>query len=372
MSRLLAALALAASTVAAAGPPPKVGHVFIIVLENQSFRVSFGPAAKSAYLARELPAQGALLREYYGTAHASLPNYVAMVSGQAPNPDTANNCRTFAEFAASGETADGQWIGRGCIYPKEVPTLAGQLEARKLTWKNYGEDSARGEPRVCRRPEIGGPDTARGKSAGDQYATRHVPWVYFHSIIDDAAYCGARVVDLADLDRDLAKAATTPNLSFIVPDVCSDGHDETCADGASPGGFGGIEAFLRAWVPKITASPAFRMDGLLVVIFDEADPLDPVEGSLACCGERPGPNVKQAGGEGFPGGPGGGRTGAIVLSRLVKPGTVSDVPYNHYSLLRSLEDIFGLPYLGYAGAPGLKAFGDDVYTGSNGGTQKGR
>jgi hypothetical protein len=61
-------------------------------------------------------------------------------------------------------------------------------------------------------------------------------------------------------------------------------------------------------------------------------------------------------------GPGGGRTGAVLLSRFIKPGTVSKVPYNHYSLLRSVEDVFGLPHLGYAGRAGLASFGRDVFT----------
>ncbi|MDX6665933.1 MAG: phosphatidylinositol-3-phosphatase, partial [Solirubrobacteraceae bacterium] len=68
------------------------------------------------------------------------------------------------------------------------------------------------------------------------------------------------------------------------------------------------------------------------------------------------------------GGPGGGRTGAVVLSRYVKPGSVSDTPYNHYSLLKSLEQVFGIgEYLGYANMAGLAAFGDDVYNLPDGG-----
>jgi hypothetical protein len=62
-------------------------------------------------------------------------------------------------------------------------------------------------------------------------------------------------------------------------------------------------------------------------------------------------------------GPGGGRTGAVVLSPFVAPGTVSDQPYNHYSLLRTMEDFFGLKHLGYAGQKGLAPFGRDVFTG---------
>ena len=61
-------------------------------------------------------------------------------------------------------------------------------------------------------------------------------------------------------------------------------------------------------------------------------------------------------------GPGGGRTGAVLISNRIKPGTVSDKPYNHYSLLRSTEDIFDLNHLGYARAPGVRPFGRDVFT----------
>jgi hypothetical protein len=60
-------------------------------------------------------------------------------------------------------------------------------------------------------------------------------------------------------------------------------------------------------------------------------------------------------------GPGGGRVGAVLLSPFIKPGTVSNVGYNHYSLLRSIEDIFSLDHLGYAGRKGVTAFGRDVF-----------
>ena len=64
-------------------------------------------------------------------------------------------------------------------------------------------------------------------------------------------------------------------------------------------------------------------------------------------------------------GVGGDQTGAVVISKFIKPGTVSDVPYNHYSMLRSIEDSFALPHLGYAGQDGLQPFGGDVYTNPN-------
>jgi hypothetical protein len=63
-------------------------------------------------------------------------------------------------------------------------------------------------------------------------------------------------------------------------------------------------------------------------------------------------------------GPGGGRTGTVLISGWVEPGSTNDSPYNHRSLLRSVEDLFGLAHLGYAGQGGLRPFGSDVYNAS--------
>ena len=153
------------------------------------------------------------------------------------------------------------------------------------------------------------------------------------------------------LKHDLGDAAGTPNFAYIVPNLCHDGHDAPCKNG-EPGGLISADAFLRRWVPRILASPAFKQDGLLVVTFDEGTDGD------ACCGEQPLP------GGPVPGqfGPGGGRIGAVLLSPFIQPGTVSTQTYNHYSFLRSIENLFGLGYLGYAAAPQLHTFGSDVYT----------
>jgi hypothetical protein len=235
--------------------------------------------------------------------------------------------------------------------------VADQLEAHGQSWKGYmedmGDDPARDNGTTCAHPLPGAPDLTQQAGADDQYATRHNPFVYFHSIIDRPA-CAARDVPLRALGADLSAAATTPNLSFITPDLCHDGHDATCADGGA-GGLAAADAFLRTWVPRITAAPAFRRDGLLLITFDEAG-----SDSSACCAEQPGPNTPAPGGQS--GGPGGGRTGAVLLSPFIEAGTVSTYDYNHYSALRSVEDAFGLPHLGYAGASGLRPFGRDVFT----------
>jgi phosphatidylinositol-3-phosphatase len=341
--------------------PPVVGHVFTLVLENESFERSFGRGSKAPYLASTLPAHGALLTHYYGVGHNSLDNYIGMISGQAPNEATQRDCPIFSNFALARPALDahGQAIGTGCVYPAMVKTIADQLEASGRTWRGYMEDMGNDpakEHATCGHPPIGDTDNTTKREPGDQYATKHNPFVYFHTVLDNPARCNAHVVNLRQLTTDLASAATTPNYVFITPNLCNDGHDGPCIDHA-PGGLVQIDQFLRKWVPAITASPAFAQDGVLIITFDEASG-PPGQDSSACCGELPLPGQHQPpGGDG----PGGGRVGAVIISPFVKGGTVTDQPYNHYSMLRWVEDQFGLPHLGYAAEPGLAVFGTDVF-----------
>ncbi len=332
---------------------PSIRHVFVIVLENEGFDTTFRPGSHAPYLADSMPAAGAELRQYYGIGHFSLDNYIAMISGIAPDSETQRDCRTYADFVETGVDTEGQPVGHGCVYPPQVPTLVTQLAAHGLTWKGYMEDMGSDPTReaaTCGHPPIGTPDPTERATPVDGYAAKHDPFVYFHAILDSAS-CGANVVPLTDLTADLDALASTPNLAFIVPNLCHDGHDRPCA-GSEPGGLVSADRFLAHWIPLIRSAPAYS-DALIVVTFDETDTSD----ASACCGEAPGPNVARPGLTG----PGGGRTGAVLLSPFIAPGTVSDVPYNHYSLLRSLEAVFGLPYLGFAGRQGVTEFGVDVF-----------
>ena len=346
-----------ASLAAAPSMHPPIRHVFIIMLENESYPVTFGPQSIAPYLARELPKQGAMLPNYYGVGHYSLDNYIAMLSGQAPNPQTQADCPVFSEFVTTAKKPDasGQWPGAGCVYPKKVSTLANQLTDAGFSWKAYmedmGKDPAR-EATSCAHPAIGTPDITERATPQDQYAAKHDPFVYFHRIIDDQTYCDSRVVNLDQLGNDLASLDSTPNLVYITPNLCHDGHDAPCRNG-EPGGLVSADAFLRSWVPRILQSPAFKQDGLLVITFDEGND------GKACCKEKPLPGGPQPGGKI---GPGGGQIGAVLLSPYIAPGTRSDTEYNHYSLLRSLEDIFGLRHLGYARDDQLHTLGSDVFT----------
>ena len=74
------------------------------------------------------------------------------------------------------------------------------------------------------------------------YASRHDPFVYFHSIIDNGSLCNSHVVNLSDLPRDLSHVGGTRNYTFITPDLCSDGHDATCATGQTQ--FGPLTAIV--------------------------------------------------------------------------------------------------------------------------------
>jgi phosphatidylinositol-3-phosphatase len=350
-----------AAPVAASAAASPIRHVFVIVLENESASTSFGPASPAPYLSTTLRARGAYLPKYYGIGHASNDNYIAMISGQAPNISNQEDCQLFSDFPAALTGANGQEQGTGCVYPANIPTIASQLSSAGFSWEDYndgmGSDPTR-EASECGHPAVGSPDNTESATAADEYATRHNPFVYFHSIIDNTTLCDTHVVNLSLLPQDLASPIRTANYTFITPDLCNDGHDAPCKNG-DPGGLAQADSFLRTWVPQITGSPAFKQNGLLIITFDEAATSD----ASSCCGEIPGPGSSMPGGSG----PGGGDVGAVLLSPCITPGTVSQTAYNHYTMLRSVEDIFGVPHIAYAGLPGETSFGTDIFNHACGG-----
>jgi len=353
---------------------PKVKHVFVIVLENEDYASTFGEPSADPYLAQTLPSEGALLSEYYATGHESNDNYIALVSGQPPNVENQADCQYFTNFTSTEVEADGVQKGLGCVYPGSIQNIGTQLTAADKSWKAYEQDMGNDpnrETAACGHPAIGSKDETQDAVEGDGYATRHDPFVYFHSVIDNQEYCDQHVVALGGptgempgaalkgetgLATDLRSAAKTPSYSFITPNLCEDGHDYPCKNEPSgESALADIDRFLEVWVPKITSSKAFEKGGLLMITFDESDGAQ--SDSSSCCEEKPGP------GSPLPGitGPGGGRIGAVLLSPFIKPGTVSSTPYNHYSALASFETLLGLPRLADAASvPAI--FGADVFT----------
>lgn len=405
--------------------PPKIGHVWTIILENKSYEATFTGLNQNDYLWKTLPTYGELLTQYYGTGHYSLDNYVSLVSGQAPTPDNQNDCPQYKNVAPGFPAPDGQtYASSGCVYPSSVKTIFNQLDQVGKSWKVYAQDMGNTPTRenayrcgIPGDPSGSGVVDPGGATAADQYVPKHNPAPWFHSLIDNPTDC-ANVVPLNglaaapghpaenSLSQDLKSIKTTPAFSWISPNNCSDAHDATCAgDNLSgdpnnhQGGLYAADNFLKQVVPEIMASPAFQKDGEIQILFDEAfppykmynnsisdytgnsdatlnTPTDTAQSVVACCNELPGPNTTQPGFQAFGQDttPGGGITGAVFISRFIKPGSVTNQPYNHYSWLRSTEDLFGIDkggtdgqgHLGYAAAQGLRPFGPDVYNNPGG------
>jgi hypothetical protein len=344
---------------------PPIKHVFVVMLSDEPYASVFGPASAAPYLARTLEHQGELLVHYDAVAHEELANEVALLSGQGPTAETAANCPNYTEITGASTGPEEQVLGSGCVYPTSTQTLAGQLTAKHLTWRAYvqGTDEAGAPVGACAHPVLGQADaTAVQTSSTGAYTTFRNPFVYFGSIIDSPT-CATDDVGLAGLKSDLAVANSTPSFSYIVPDRCHDGNPTPCTAGA-PAGMVPADAFLKEVIPQITSSKAYKESGLLVITVDEAPSSGEFADSSSCCGQPLFPNAPSKTLAGAP--RGGGAVGALLLSPFVKGATTSQEPYNHFSLLRTIENLFSLKHLGYAGLSAVKSFEPEMFTASKG------
>src|SRR6266852_8067979 len=246
----------AGSARASASPSlgPASNHVFVIVLENTSYRM----ALRQPYIA-SLATQYAVATNYGEVTNPSLPNYLAMTSGSTWGIRDDN----FHQLPATG--------------------LGNQLSDAGISWKAYMEGF-----------------TGDCFSSPYPYALKHNPFAYY------GGACPTNVVPIEGLDSDLAGA--TPNFVWITPGLCHDGHD--CAVDVAG-------AWLDGLVSRIASSDAWRSGGTLFIVWDEGN---------------------------------GGDTNLVPLIVLTEDATATrvDSPYDHYSLLATIEDLFGLPRLGSA------------------------
>ena len=356
------------SSESASGPAkklPPIKHVFVVMLSNEPYASVFGPSSTAPYLSGTLEHKGELLVRYDAVAHEELANELALISGQGPTMETAANCPNYTEIAGASTGPEEQVLGSGCVYPAATQTLAGELTAKHLTWRAYvqGIDEPGVQAPACAHPTLGQADpTAEQTASTGTYATFRNPFVYFASIVDSPT-CAADDVGLARLKGDLAAAKSTPSFSYIVPDRCHDGNPTPCTPGA-PGGMPATEAFLKQVVPEITSSKAYKESGLLVITVDEAPSSGAFADSSSCCGQPLFPNDPVKSLAGAP--RGGGAVGALLLSPYVKGGTTSQESYNHFSLLRTIEDLFSLKHLGYAGLSAVKSLEPELFTAGKG------
>lgn len=164
------------------------------------------------------------------------------------------------------------------------------LEEKGKSWKAYME----GYPGNCFTGDSG------------VYAQRHNPFIYFNNIRNNPKRC-EKIVTFQKLTDDLASISTTPNFIWITPDLCHDTHDCSIKIG---------DDWLKATVDQLTSSKAFNEKNYLVVItYDEGDLLD-------------------------------NRVATLLLGPTVRADFKSNIVYDHYSMLRTIESIWGLGSLG--------------------------
>ena len=303
---------------------PRFDHIVVLTLENESASTTFGAASPATYL-KSLVARGVFMPGYYGTSHVSLPNYIAMVSGQLSNGLTNADCLVVSLYVCAQTTtlfAGGRHLGD-------------QLDATGLTWKGYGD----GAPTPCFHgpysaslPAVLTPDPYQGdsqKPPAKDYADRHIPFIYFPNFVGNPSRCAAHQRPYVELAGDLT-SDSLPAFSFITPDTCHDGHDDPCSNGA-PGGLVSADRWLSENVPALLAYLDSH-NGLLIINFDEAE-LGLASGTpaltdyvcLTCVSLGLG-----------------GRTGAVFLGAGLTAGKVVAATADHYSLLRTIEDSFGI------------------------------
>jgi hypothetical protein len=216
-----------------------------------------------------------------GNSYARATNYHALTHPSLPN---------YLQLYAGSNYGITTDCSPSATCHSSAKSLADTLAAKGLTWKGYMESM----PSPCYLTTSG------------TYAPKHDPFIYFDDIRTNATRCTNHVVLLSALSVDLASAATTPNYAFITPNLCNDMHDCSVSTG---------DTWLKNHVPTILASPACTIQRcLLVVTWDEDD----------------------------------GNEGNHVLTIFAGSGSqvggvTSGVSYTHYSLLRTVEDIFGLP-----------------------------
>jgi hypothetical protein len=326
---------------------PEVKHVFVIMLGENGYQETFGKGSQSEYLRKELPAQGELLPNYFAVTAGELANQIALISGQGPTPETAAGCPTYADVTPGTESPDGQVEGNGCLYPATTKTLPGQMAEAGLKWRAYIEE-----------PE----DAAQQDGCA---TTPRNPFVYFHSIVDDPG-CAETDVGLPQLTQDLqGNGNKFPALAYVVPNDCHKGDEEPCAED-TPTGLAASEEFLKAVVPTIQESFAYKDGGLIAITSAEAPQEGENADSSGCCIAPDYPNtpedesqadstgaVKETGG--------GGQVGALLLSPFVEAGTTSETYFNHFSLLATIEELFGLEKIGYAAEPAITGFDESIF-----------
>lgn len=311
---------------------PHLDHIFVIMMENSPYSELMSPGnANTAYI-RQLAQTHGLATDYYGVTHDSLPNYIAATSGSNWGANADDNSQADPYF--------------------NHENLVDELAAAHVSWKGYMES-------------LPYPGDLVNASADGLYVRKHDPFLLYPDVYNNPARA-RNVVPLTQLRTDLA-TGQVPGFSWISPNVCNDMHGgaSSCPYASSPTDpaqaalYADGDAFIKKWVGLITASKAWRQGrSAIFVTWDEGayndqppyQPLDLAGGPDSPV--LPATPVNPATGSGgdLVGGTtyGGGHVPMIVIARGAGH-RVDATPADHYSLLRTIEENWGMPLLGNAG-----------------------
>jgi phosphatidylinositol-3-phosphatase len=304
---------------------PRYQHIVEIMMENTSYDTIIGnPNAPNL---NTFAGKYGLATNYFGVTHPSEPNYVANIGGSFFGIQDDNQFYCTPALA----TTDPHCAGTTVDHTVSAQNLADQLTAAGMTWKGYFQNLPPIPPSgvIMTGPNANGPYTFKWPSNSVAlYASKHNPFVNFtgtQTALDN-------MVPDTQLASDLANNAL-PNYSLVVPDQCHDMHGTGgCSD--TNGLIKAGDRYVADTVHAIFHSKAWRHgNNAIVITWDEDDFSDEGQPGTGCCGADPG----------------GGHVATIVITNKGNHRPITDgTAYNHYSLLLSLEDAFGLPCLAHA------------------------
>ena len=304
---------------------PDYQHVVEIMMENTSYATILGNA--NAPQINALANTYGLATNYYGVTHPSEPNYMAAISGSYFGVQDDNQFYCTAALAPSDPMCAGTTVN----HTVAAQSIADQLTAVGKSWRGYFQSlPPAATPLIVTGPNANGPYTFKYPSnANALYASKHNPFVNFTGTQGSVA----NMVPDTQLASDLA-TGNLANYSLIVPDQCHDMHGTGSCTSATALMAAG-DTYVGNTVNQIMSSRTWHHGrNAIVITWDEDDFSDSGLLGTGCCGADPG----------------GGHVVTIVITNAEHPHhLVDNTPYNHYSLLRTLEDAFDLPHLAHAG-----------------------
>jgi phospholipase C len=328
----------AANALAGEEAMPRYQHIFVIIEENHTFDEVIGN--RDAPMINRLAKDYGLASNFFGEVHPSEGNYVALLGGDSfgIHDDDAYWCKPAAPKDSACPHADTSDYVPHTITAK---SLLDQLNEHGLVWKGYFQDI----PTAGFLLEKSVANIVQQKPAG-LYAAKHNGFMNFKSVQSDRAIA-EKIVNLDQLAKDLA-ADQAPAFAEIIPNQCDDMHG--MGEGASGdcrytnqvGLIGRADAMVARTVQQIMNSKLWKAEGnsAIVITWDEGGDTNRTNHAEGCCGNE----------VGNPANFGGGWVPTIVITNH-GPRAVNDpTPYNHYSLLRTIECAFGITeFLGHAG-----------------------